>query len=198
MKEKSPRRHLPCLTQPNIRVSRYDCVTSDHYAHGNSVYVAVCNAQLRGTSRYNLSEWRRFIHPPRRTSPRSGSPALFFPPLSGSKRDESPVAGRSLSVQKQTALVATAKRHEGNRLETTSGSGGDGGHEEIASLPSNDVTTNANLITAPDIANRPGPVAVVVRRGFQYRGARRPVSVICKQIEVRHTSGGNERFEIRH
>jgi len=54
--------------------------------------------------------------------------------------------------------VATAERYEGNRLET---SGGDG-HKEIASLPSNDVTTNTNLITGPDIANRPGPVAVVV------------------------------------
>lgn len=71
--------------------------------------------------------------------------------------ETSPVVGRSFSVQEQTALVATAERHEGNRLETTSG-----GHEEIASLPSNDVTTNANLITGPDIANRPGPVAVVV------------------------------------
>lgn len=43
-----------------------------------------------------------------------------------------------------------------------SGGGGDDGHEEIASLPSNDVTTNANLITGPDIANWPGPVVVVV------------------------------------
>jgi len=84
----------------------------------------------------------------------STTSSSFFLP-SGSKRDES--GGRSLSVQKQTALVATAERHEENRLETTSG-----GHEEIASLPSNDVTTNANLITGPDIANRPGPVVAVV------------------------------------
>jgi len=84
------------------------------------------------------------------------SRALFSP--SGTN-ETSPVVGRSLSVQKQTAFVATAERYEGNRLETTSG--GDG-HKEIASLPSNDVTTNTNLITGPDIANRPGPVAVVV------------------------------------
>lgn len=85
------------------------------------------------------------------------------------------MVGRSLSVQKQTALVATAERHEGNRLETSGGGGGGGGHEEIASLPSNDVTTNANLITGPDIANRSGPVAVVVVWGgegvIQYRGS---------------------------
>ncbi|KYQ49741.1 hypothetical protein ALC60_11186 [Trachymyrmex zeteki] len=85
-------------------------------------------------------------------------------------RISNPVVGRSFSVQEQTALVATAERHEGNRLETTSG-----GHEEIASLPSNDVTTNANLITGPDIANRPGPVAVVdEEKERKKRDARMP------------------------
>lgn len=67
-----------------------------------------------------------------------------------------------------------------------SGGGGDDGHEEIASLPSNDVTTNANLITGPDIANWPGPVVVVVvsnLHGFAAR--RRHVSLIFKQAEVR-------------
>lgn len=88
--------------------------------------------------------------------------APSFSPL-GPSETSPVVVGRSLSDQKQTAFVATAERHEGNRLETTSrGGSGDGGHEEIARLPSNDVTTNANLITGPDIANRPGPVTVVV------------------------------------
>lgn len=120
----------------------------------------------------------RMARPPRRLSLPSWSRTLFFSPLGP---NESPVVGRLLSVQKQTAFVVTTKRHEGNRLETSGGGGG--GHEEIASLPSNDVTTNANLITGPDIANRPGPVAAVVW-GVSSIAARRPVLIICKQIEV--------------
>lgn len=97
--------------------------------------------------------------PPRRPSSSSRSRILFSSLWSPSERRVRWSVDCSRSRSKQ--LSATAKRHEGNRLETTSG-GGSGGHEEIASLPSNDVTTNANLITGPDIANRPGPVAAVV------------------------------------
>lgn len=86
---------------------------------------------------------------------------LFFLSPAGTKGETSRrwwLAGRSLAVQKQTGFrgFSEAPRREPVG-ETTSGGGGGGGHEEIASLPSNDVTTNANLITGPDIANRPDP-----------------------------------------
>lgn len=132
--------------------------------------------------RYNRSLCRQKFHVRRRATPRykavvqfirmrmartttsshlatlRGPFRPFFPP-SGTEGETRVASGgpvdRSRSRNKQ-AFVAE-KRHGGNRLETTSGGGG-GGHEEIASLPSNDVTTNANLITGPDIANRPGLV----------------------------------------
>jgi len=125
----------------------------DHYVGRNSVYVVSRNVPLwNGGTIYSNEDGSSL----RRPSLRSILAPFFSP--SGTN-ETSPVVGRSLSVQKQTAFVATAERYEGNRLETTSS--GDG-HKEIASLPSNDVTTNTNLITGPDIANRPGPVAVVV------------------------------------
>lgn len=65
---------------------------------------------------------------------------------------------KSEDLLKKSSFVA--KRHEEKPVGDDSG-----GHKEIASLPSNDVTTNANLITSPDIANWP----VWLRRFDFYR-----------------------------